>query len=374
MMQVEMPVAAFNIDVFSSDYASARRNFLAAAHAAGVAVSSYLHPLTGPSGETLATDAVWIGPEDASHVLVLISATHGVEGFCGSAAQIDFLRYGTRPDGATALLLVHALNPHGFAWLRRVNEDGVDLNRNFIDFSKPLPENHGYGELADAIVPASLEPAALMNADSRLREYAEYFGQTAYEAALSAGQFSHADGLFYGGLSSSWSRRTIEVLVGQFNLKQRSRVAVLDFHTGLGPFGYGEPICDHAPESTGVRLARQWYGESVTEPARGTSSSVAKEGLSDYGWQMMLGEAVVFIALEFGTYSFENMIRVLRADHWLHRQGTPDWRNHLTRSIKAEIRRHFYPATRDWQQMLLFRSRQCIAQALNGLGDEIREG
>jgi len=30
-----------------------------------------------------------------------------------------------------------AVNPHGFAWLRRVNEDNVDLNRNFIDFPQP---------------------------------------------------------------------------------------------------------------------------------------------------------------------------------------------------------------------------------------------
>ena len=29
-------------------------------------------------------------------------------------------------------VLLHALNPYGFAWLRRVNEHNVDLNRNFL--------------------------------------------------------------------------------------------------------------------------------------------------------------------------------------------------------------------------------------------------
>ncbi|TLS75987.1 DUF2817 domain-containing protein [Mariprofundus erugo] len=371
-MQVSMPVAPFDDDVFASDYADARRRFVASAQAAGFEVASYSHPFTGPTGEALASDVVWCGAKDATSVLVLLSATHGVEGFCGSAAQIDWLRHGCVPDD-TAVLMVHALNPHGFAWLRRVNEEGVDLNRNFIDFSRPLPENHGYCQLADAIVPHDLDERALAAADLRLSEYADYFGREAYESALSAGQFTHADGLFYGGIQPSWSRRTIEAIVEQFHLKQRRRVAVLDFHTGLGPFGYGEPICDHAPDSTGVRLARQWYGASVTEPAMGTSTSVAKEGLSDYGWQQMLGDVVVFIALEFGTYSFENMIRVLRADHWLHRQGEPDWHAPHTRSIKADIRRHFYPATRDWQQMLLFRSRQCIAQALSGLSGEVNK-
>jgi len=357
-----------DISSFSTDYAGARELFLEAASAASV--KSYPHPLRGPNGEALATDVAWLGPDDARCVLVLISATHGVEGFHGSAAQIDWLRHGTLPDGC-ALLAVHAINPHGFAWLRRVTEDGVDLNRNFVDFDMPLPENPGYDELADAIIPNGLDEQVLAQADAVLRNYADYFGQVAFEAALSGGQFNHADGLFYGGRSPSWSRLTTEAIVRDFRLNERRRVAVLDFHTGLGPFGYGEPICDHPPASVGLALARNWYGQSVTEPAIGTSTSVAKQGLSDYGWQRMLGDRVVFIALEFGTYSFENIIRVLRADHWLHRQGNINWQDAQTQAIKAGIRRHFYPATADWQQMVLFRARQCIAQALAGLSSEI---
>lgn len=365
-----MPEAPFDGSVFSADYAAARQAFLQAAHSAGARHAAYPHPLTGPNGEAVATDVAWLGPEDAEAVLVLLSATHGVEGFCGSAAQIDWLRHGRLPEGV-ALLVAHALNPHGFAWLRRVNENGVDLNRNFIDFEAPLPENHGYDELADAIVPQALDSETLQAADARLREYADDYGQTAFEAALSGGQFTHADGLFYGGKAPTWSRRTTETIIEDYGLARRKRVAVLDFHTGLGPFGYGEPICDHLPGSVGLELARKWYGSSVTEPAIGTSSSVAKAGLSDYGWQRMLGDAVVFIALEFGTYSFDNMIRVLRADHWLHRPGAIDWQAEQAEAIKADIRRHFYPATSDWQQAVLFRTRQCISQALSGMAGEL---
>ncbi|MDT8375352.1 MAG: M14 family metallopeptidase [Mariprofundaceae bacterium] len=364
-----IPDAPFDSSVFSAGYAVAREQFLAAVRGAGAEAVTYTHPLTGPNGEALATDVVWLGPRDAETVLVLLSATHGVEGFCGSAAQIDWLNHGALPE-KTALLVVHALNPHGFAWLRRVTEDGVDLNRNFIDFEKALPVNHGYDELADAIVPDALDHEAVATADARLHDYATHYGQAAFEAALSGGQFAHADGLFYGGRAPTWSRRTTEEIVKDFRLAGRKRVAVLDFHTGLGPFGYGEPICDHLPGTVGLALARQWYGQSVTEPAIGTSSSVAKQGLSDFGWQRMLGDAVVFIALEFGTFPFDDMVSVLRGDHWLHRQGLPEWQAARTQRIKADIRRHFYPATPDWQQMVLFRSRQCIAQALNGLAAE----
>lgn len=356
---------------FSPDYGRARAAFLAAAEKAGATVTSHAHPLVGPEGEALAADVAWLGDRDAEAVLVLLSATHGVEGFCGSAAQIDFLsRVGPLPKGV-AVLAVHAVNPHGFAWLRRVTEEGVDLNRNYVDFSEPLPLNEGYDELARAIVPDSLDADVLESCDRRLADYLAAHGRDAYERALSAGQYSHPHGLFYGGTRPSWSRLTCERIINDFGLASRQRVALIDFHTGLGPFGYGEPICDHPLGSTGVELARRWYGDSVTEPALGTSSSVAKHGLSDYGWIHLVGEPLVFVALEFGTYSFERMKQVLRADHWLHAQGDVDWHAGQTREIKVAIRQHFYPATPDWQEMVLFRSRQCIRQALSGLTAEV---
>ena len=51
-----------------------------------------------------------------------------------------------------SIVLLHASNPYGFAWGRRVNEDNVDLNRNFVDFDAPLPENPGYNEIRHGIV------------------------------------------------------------------------------------------------------------------------------------------------------------------------------------------------------------------------------
>ena len=321
----------------------------------------------------MATDVAWLGDTEAPGVLVLLSATHGVEGFCGSGAQVDFLKCLPVLPESVAVLLVHAINPHGFAWLRRVTEDGVDLNRNYVDFTAPLPANSGYDELADAILPAVMTGHQLQQANARLAAYRQEHGRVAYEEALSSGQYSHPDGLFYGGLAPTWSRLTSEAIIRDYRLAVRRRVALLDFHTGLGPFGYGEPICDHQPGSRAVRLARDWYGDSVTEPALGTSVSVAKFGLSDYGWQRLVGDPLVFIALEFGTYDVNDLMQVLRDDHWLHRQDLPDWQGKRGREIKASIRRHFYPETSDWQQMVINRSRQCIGQALAGLASEVSQ-
>ena len=51
---------------------------------AGARLSEILHPLRGPGGEALACDVARFGAEDADAVLWVNSATHGVEGYCGS--------------------------------------------------------------------------------------------------------------------------------------------------------------------------------------------------------------------------------------------------------------------------------------------------
>ena len=57
-------------------------------------------------------------------------------------------------------MLLHALNPYGFAWDRRVNEDNADINRNFVDFTHP-PENEAYEALAAEIAPRDISPDAM---------------------------------------------------------------------------------------------------------------------------------------------------------------------------------------------------------------------
>ena len=346
---------------FSATYAEARRRFLTACAAAGAAhIRSYANPRNGPKGEALGTDCAWFGRHDVSAVLVTISATHGVEGFTGSALQLDWVaRRGPTelPDGL-AVLHIHALNPHGFAWLRRVNEDGVDLNRNFADFAQPRPKNQGYAELH----------AALLGGDAAaLQAYRARHGERALEIAVSGGQYTHPDGLFYGGREPTWSRRTVEAIIDEFALSRRAVVAVVDIHTGLGEFGAGEVICDHPTGSAELERGRAWYGAGLTEPALGTSTSVPKTGLLDYGWMEALGAAVTFVTLEFGTYPVADMFRELRADQLLHHAGAPDWNDPTTAAVKESLKHHFYPDDAGWRAKILARGREVLDQAERGL-------
>ncbi len=355
---------------FSADYRAARERFLRCANTAGGQFTTYTNPFEGPDGETLATDAAWFGPADAERVLVLVSATHGVEGFCGSGAQLDWIGIGgaARLPENTAALLVHAINPHGFAWLRRTTEEGVDLNRNGIVFTDTLPANDGYAELAEAFVPRELSELAWSEADAVLHRWREAHGPRAFEQARSGGQYTHPEGIFYGGTGPAWSMRTLGGICRQFRLGERQAVAIIDYHTGLGPHGHGEPICGHRPGESGQARCRAWYGDSLGEPLLGTSSSLPIAGLSQYAWARHVGQdRLTFIALEFGTYDVESGARALRADHVLHRSSAVDWQDDACRQVKSALRRFYHPDTIAWKQLVLFRSRQVISQALAGL-------
>src|SRR5579872_1515592 len=194
-------------DSFSASYAEARGKFREAAAAAGGAMAVFANPNRAPDGADLSTDVAWFGPRNAERVLVSVSGTHGVEGFCGSGAQVDWLRRGeaaSLPAGV-AVLVVHAINPYGFAWLRRVTEENVDLNRNWIDFAEPVPENPGYDELAAAAVPDTWTEESRRATARTLRAYAETHGPMALQQALSGGQYRHPAGVFYGGDAPTWA-------------------------------------------------------------------------------------------------------------------------------------------------------------------------
>src|ERR1700736_3121729 len=194
-------------ELFAEDYAGAKTKFRTAAKAAGAALHAYEHPSQrGPGGEKLSVDVAVVGPADASRCLLLISGTHGVEGFAGSGCQVGFFRdswYGAL-DRNTCAVVVHALNPYGFAWIRRVNEDNVDLNRNFQDFTKPLPRNEAYDGLHSMLIPSDWDGAGRRAADAQLQEFLRRNGIAALQAAVSAGQYSHPDGLFFGGVAETW--------------------------------------------------------------------------------------------------------------------------------------------------------------------------
>ena len=263
------------------------------------------------------------------------------------------------------MILVHAINPHGFAWLRRVTEDNVDLNRNFVDHDAPYTENAGYDQLAEMLVPRKWDAAAQAATQEALDKYGEQHGLFALQAAISVGQHRHNQGLFFGGTAPTWSRRTMES-IAEATLGNAKHVALIDLHTGLGPYGYGEPICMQDPTSAGFARARHWYGEDVTSPKSGSSSSADVKGtLAEGLFEQFARVHWTGVALEFGTKPVQEMIDALRADAWLHNHG--DLKSAQGLAIKVNIREAFYPDEEEWRHKIWARGAEIVACAYDGL-------
>ncbi|SIT50982.1 conserved hypothetical protein [Paraburkholderia piptadeniae] len=352
-------------EVFSQSYVEARAKFLAIAPAARPYACSSL----GPSGEPLYTDVAYFGDRNASRLLILISGTHGPEGYSGSASQLLFLRAGLQDalPASTAVLLVHALNCYGFAWDRRVTAEGCDLNRNFVDYSRPTPTNPGYTELAEHLVPPDLTEDTIRRADDAISAFRKLHGELKFDEARKSGQYTHPEGVFYGGSGPTEARQTLEQIVKDFDIAGRESVIIVDYHTGLGPYGYGELQSEQPSGIAGFQRAVSVFGPSVTSPDLGTSSSVVVRGTQDELWQRILGDRHTYVALEFGTYGAERGREVIRNDHWLYRYRRDEINLELGVRIRQEAKLHYNPEANDWKEMVLCRSHQVHRQAMNAL-------
>lgn len=363
---------------FASTYAEARARFLAEARAKGLDLQHHAHPLTGAQGEPLAMDVARHGPMAAEQLLIVSSACHGVEGHCGSGVQVAALRDPTflssAHDNGVAVLFLHALNPHGFSHSRRVTHENVDLNRNFQRFNQPLPTNPGYTELHDLLLPKHWPPDA--DSQAELARWVAAHGLPRYQAAVSQGQHTHADGLFFGGTGPTWSNQTLRHVLREHGQGAR-HVAWIDLHTGLGPCGVGERIWAGMNDPQAIARARQWWDNGGATPITsiydGSSTSALLTGLM---WSAIHDEcphaAYTGMALEYGTVPITQVIDALRGDHWLHRarQRGQTVEPGLAHQIAQTMRDAFYVATTEWHEQVVAQGLQGLHQAIQGLKNQ----
>jgi hypothetical protein len=244
-----------------------------------------------------------------------------------------------------------------------VTHENVDLNRNFHDFSQPLPVNKPYHDVHDMLLPEEWPPTLANTAAIAL--YVATHGPKALQAAISRGQHAFADGLFYGGVAPTWSnlawRKVLQTYAGRAR-----QLAWIDLHTGLGPSGIGERIFACRNDAAALQRARAWWGDAVTSIYDGSSTSAFLTGLTfNAVYDECPHAEYTGIALEFGTEPLLQMMQALRGDHWLHQH--PEAPAALALDIKKHLLDAFYVDTDVWKGQLVSQARQAMFQAVDGL-------
>jgi hypothetical protein len=359
------------MDFFSGTYKEARERFLQMCASHGATIRSYMQEQLGKSlSYDVGIDTARFGPSRTSKTLVLIAGTHGVEGFCGSACQIAAVSDGicnSLPID-TSLFLIHGLNPYGFAMLRRVDAENIDLNRNFVeDFEALNTYNVEYDRLNAALNPKRWHESDPQDGDEEILAFIKAEGMKKFQELVSIGQYRHPKGLFFGGRGKAWSRIKLEMIIRDEFQNNRS-LAVIDYHTGLGQHGVGELISFALEDSVRYKRLVEWFGpavKSTKSQATNVASVSADVGGPIENAFLCADRIVDFVALEFGTVPIPAVLRALRAENCLTHYGDPG--STLGKKIKEELKSAFYPTDQAWKATTLGRSKEILQQAIAGI-------
>jgi hypothetical protein len=329
---------------FSPDYATARERFRQAAGAANATLHSLPLPARGPAGEALAIDVAWLGSREPQRVFLHICGLHGIEAYTGSAVQLALLGSAPAPSADQALVLVHVLNPYGMAWLRRTNENNVDLNRNFLvngeSWSGAPALYRELDPLLNPRSPPSRDAFALRAAAAALRH-----GYHAVKDAIAEGQYEYPQALFFGGTSlQPGPSLLIDWLRTQ--LRTAQYVFALDLHTGLGRSGTDTAIPEMRVNVTPIGTLETALGRELTDVSR---PSVAYEVRGSMGAALprVLAHAQMDCVLqEIGTYGPLTVLHALREENRWHFFGDGS----IVHPAKQRLREALCPAAIEWRR------------------------
>lgn len=345
---------------FAADYQSAREQFLEAAERGGARLTALEIDAKGPNGEDLSIDLAWFGAEQPRHVLLHSSGVHGVEAFAGSAIQLQWMAEGISPADQTAVVLVHVINPYGMAWLRRFNENNVDLNRNFLPPEEPYRGAPDGFEQLDSFLNPSTPPSwdfYYLRAGWLVLRH----GKANLKQTIAGGQYRNSRGLFFGGEGLEQGPRKLQEFLSR-HLADAERMVVIDVHTGLGPFGVDTLLVHAADEGSALYGSMQeTFGERVAslDPDRSVACRIT--GAYDTMYPRALPSTDVYILCqEFGTYSNVEVLRSLRAENRWHHYGDAN----LDHSSKWALKDAFAPDDQSWRRAVLGRGAEVIEQGL----------
>jgi hypothetical protein len=353
---------------FPPDYASARDRFRAAAKRLSWALDAYPIPGTGPAGEDLTIDAAVSPDADAERVLVVSSGLHGAEGPFGSAVQLALMSAwadGERPPAGLRYVFLHALNPWGYAWGRRVDADNVDPNRNFLLDGEAYHGSPDAYQHFEALLNPKTSPGPIDTFVPRAWLAVLRFGVPALRQALAGGQYDYPKGLFFGGHRPTATHLAMRDCLRGW-VGPAADVVHLDFHTGLGRWGTFKLLLD-APVSDSQRdRMDRWFGPGTHEEDDPRKTSyLPRGGFGPWCVAQKFAPEYLYMVAEFGTHGNIPMLAGLRQENRAVHWGRPA--DKYAERAKARLRELFCPPSPPWRAKVLSQGVELVRRAAAGL-------
>lgn len=334
------------------------------------------HPLK--EHPNLSIDWIWAEAPQQENLLFISTGEHGIEGYVGSAMMKLFIEEFVPhldPED-TGLLLVHAINPWGMKNLRKVNENGVDLNRNFVP-----------GKFNPAINPDFLKLIYLINPQQSAHSFLLenlLFGGRLVKALLTAGAASISNAALFGqsdspnGIYYSGAQPEEETLVlmdlCRAALEKYRTIIHLDMHSGYGPRHPMNLSLSQLEPLSSKEISAKFNYPLALKVAPGEFYAMSGD-MAAYYYEIRNVEfpdrTFFACAFEFGTFG-DSLLRKIRSLRAMVFENQLHWHGAMIESAAEAIRREFhelyFPSETTWQEQALKDGRLAFNGILHAYG------
>lgn len=347
-------------DAFLNSYEDVRVHLEALME--GLGAESYSHAIDEEDG--LYIDTFYLpATGQQTNLIVLTTGVHGIEGYIGSAMLDVFFGevYPGLDRETTGILTVANVNPYGMKYMRRYNENNVDLNRNFIlDWENfDLSTNKDYPKVDTFLGPTGKIGNALWHEVGfylSLGKTAVTQGADTVSDALLGGQYEYPQGVYYGGNGDEASTAYLKSVFEQCLGGGYENVIHIDIHSGYGP-RYNMVIFNSVFETMSEAQSREAFGYDYIIAHDSEAFYATTGDTTDYFYRLAdsldTDKTLFSTCFEFGTVGDEFFDTILSLKYTVDEN-----RNHwypTDNATSAEIVRQnylelFYPTQTQWRE------------------------
>lgn len=294
-------------------------------------------------------------------VIIFSSGIHGIEGYVGSAIERWLIKnYLQELSKNRDVLMIHTLNPWGMQNYRRVDQNNIDLNRNFSNNSALYQStNNNYIQINDFLNPE--EPLDLWFLHSLQFIFKSIFliSQKSIETlrnSILQGQYQNPKGLYFGGFEAQPLQTNIKNLI-QKNLYNYSRIIWIDLHTGYGERAKLHLLSNETQESQ-IKKIKNTFSNSNIDFGSQKKFYQTTGDLTSYLMSLSQNtkQEIYSLAFEYGTMDSQNTLgsieslRRMVIENQLSQNG-PANQSSLVQTQKL-FKDMFYLEDEDWTKRI----------------------
>ena len=301
--------------------------------------------------------------KEQKNLIVLTTGVHGMEGYIGSVMLDVFFEeiYDGLDKDDTGVLVVANVNPYGMKYMRRYNENNVDLNRNFImDWERfDLSSNKDYPKVQNFLEPVGKIGNAFWHEVGfylSLAKEAIFTGADVISDALLTGQYESPQGVYYGGTGDEASTKYLKGVFNDCLEGEYENIVHIDIHSGYGP-RYNMVIFNSVYETMTEAETKKAFNYDYVISHDSESFYATTGDTTDYFYRLAesknTDKELFSTCFEFGTIGDEFFDTILslkytvdeNRNHWYSTENSTS-----AEVVKENYYELFYPTEKEWRE------------------------